>query len=205
MRVMDKPLALLLIGPTGSGKSPLGALLEKRMGWVHFDFGHQLRLVARGEEIPGITESDRKYVKELLLSHLLIPNEKFVIVEKILKYFLERNVHAPGIILNGLPRHLGQALDVSGILDVKRVAVLDCSLQDSVQRVALRTKGLSSDHSGRTDDLPSAINEKFAIYTRESTPIIDHYQNTGAHVVRIAVETGTNEAQIATQIIESSQ
>ena len=200
---MDKMPALLLVGPTGSGKSPLGALLEKRMGWTHFDFGHQLRLVARGEEIPGLTKSERDYVRGLLSSHSLFPNHRFPIVQKILKYFLERNIHAPGIILNGLPRHVSQAIDVSDFLEIKRVAVLDCSHENSARRVALRVKGLANDHPGRSDDFLEAINRKFVLYTRETAPLIDHYQSTGAQVIRIPVDVGTNEAQIATQIIES--
>ena len=45
--------ALLLLGPTASGKTPLGKLIEERglwdFRWVHFDFGAQMR--KRGKEI----------------------------------------------------------------------------------------------------------------------------------------------------------
>jgi adenylate kinase family enzyme len=200
---MDKPRALLLIGPSGSGKSPLGALLEKRMGWAHFDFGHQLRIVARDEEIPGLTVAERNYIKELLSSHSLFPDESFPIIEKILNYFLERNVHAPGIILNGLPRHIGQAISISNIFDIQRVAVLECSGQTSFERTMLRKKGLSDDHAGRADDTPKAVAKKFNIYTQHTAPIVEHYESIGAQVMRIPVGNGTSESQIATKIIES--
>jgi hypothetical protein len=42
--------AILLVGPTGSGKTPLGALCEKKGLWqsrvFHFDFGAILRRIA---------------------------------------------------------------------------------------------------------------------------------------------------------------
>ena len=48
----DKPQAVVLLGPTGSGKTPLGEWLEaKGLGGRrchHFDFGTRLRRVATG-------------------------------------------------------------------------------------------------------------------------------------------------------------
>ncbi len=47
---MKIPKAILLLGPTGSGKTPLGQALEKKglagRRCVHFDFGANLREIA---------------------------------------------------------------------------------------------------------------------------------------------------------------
>lgn len=174
---MDRAKAILLIGPTGSGKSPLGALLEKRMGWAHFDFGHELRLIARGEGDFGLTDKERKYVKDLLHDRALFPDDKFHIVEKILTDFLDRNDHTPGVILNGLPRHIGQVEGVANHVDIKGVAVLKCSKK--------------------------AWEQKFVRFTRRTAPIISHYEGTGVGVVRIPLGNGTNEADIASIIIKA--
>jgi adenylate kinase family enzyme len=198
----EKTPALLLIGPTGSGKSPLGALLEQRMGWAHFDFGHQLRLIARGEGVGNLTDTERFYVKDLVSKHELFPDDKFHIVEKILVEFLERNNHTPGIILNGLPRHIGQVQGIGKLLDVKNIAVLECSCADSTKRVAARVKGLTNDHAGRTDDTPVAVKKKFALYTEHTAPIIDHFEGIGARVVRVSIEKSASESEIATSIMQ---
>jgi hypothetical protein len=46
---------MLLIGPTGVGKTPFGSCLEKNgfrgRRCLHFDFGHELRTVAQ-QEVP---------------------------------------------------------------------------------------------------------------------------------------------------------
>ncbi len=199
---MHRPQAILLIGPTGSGKSPLGALLEKRMGWAHFDFGHELRLIARGEGDFGLTDAERKYVKELLHDHALFPDEKFPIVEKILTDFLDRNSHAPGIILNGLPRHIGQTEGLSQHVDIKSIAVLECSRGNSARRIANRLKGLTSDHAGRPDDTPEAHERKFVHFTRRTGPLIDHYEGTSVNVFRVPVGHGTCESDIESAIIK---
>lgn len=200
---MHRPQAILLLGPTGSGKSPLGALLEKRMGWAHFDFGHELRLIARGEGDFGLTDAEREYVKDILHDHALFPDDKFHIVEKILTDFLDRNSHAPGIILNGLPRHIGQTEGVSQHVDIKSIAVLDCNREVSANRIVDRLKGLTNDHAGRTDDTHRAHERKFIHYTRRTGPLIDHYEDTGVGIIRVPVGRDTNEADIATEIIKA--
>jgi adenylate kinase family enzyme len=55
--------AILLLGPTGSGKTPLGQVLERRGLWghrcSHFDFGDNLReIVARDEPDESIGAED---------------------------------------------------------------------------------------------------------------------------------------------------
>jgi len=200
---MHRPKAILLVGPVGVGKSPLGALLEKRMGWAHFDFGHQLRLIARGEEVPGLTESDRDYVKEILHTHSLFPDDKFHIVERILKDFIDRNDHVPGIILNGLPRHIGQARDISNLVDIQSVAVLECPKDVSMRRVERRLAGLGPDHETRADDRPEIVEHKYLLYTKRTTPLIDHYTGLGANLFRIPVGNGTSESEIASSIIKA--
>lgn len=173
------------------------------MSWVHFDFGHQLRLIARGEGVGNLSDSERAYVKELVSKHELFPDDKFHIVEKILVEFLERNNHAPGVILNGLPRHIGQVGGITKYVDVKNIAVLDCSCANSAQRVAARVGGLSNDHAGRADDTPSAVKKKFVIYTERTAPIVDHFEGTGARVMRIPIETVTSESDIAHSIMQT--
>lgn len=200
---MHRPKAILLIGPVGVGKSPLGALLEKRTGWAHFDFGHQLRLIARGEGAPDLTESDREYVREILHTHSLFPDDKFHIVEKILKDFIDRNDHVPGIILNGFPRHIGQANDISNLVDIQSVAVLECPKEVSMRRVEQRLAGLGTDHAARADDRPEIVEHKYMLYTKRTTPLIDHYTGLGANLFRIPVGNGTSESDIASTIINA--
>lgn len=200
---MDRTQAILLLGPSGCGKSPLGALLEKRMGWAHFDFGHELRLIARGEGDFGLHGHERDYVRSLLHEHALFPDDKFPIVEKILVDFLDRNNHTPGVILNGLPRHVGQVDGVSRHVDIKGVVVLECTPEDSARRVLDRVNGLTSDHAGRADDHPKAIAERLLIYTKRTAPLIDHYEGSGVRVMRVPVGIGTRESDVVSTIIKA--
>ena len=58
---MALPHALLLIGPTGSGKTPLGELLERSGLWGrpcrHFDFGERMRRIALQSAVGGMALS----------------------------------------------------------------------------------------------------------------------------------------------------
>jgi len=202
MSIAGNMPALLLVGPTGSGKSPLGALLEQRTGWAHFDFGHELRAIARGAVDYGLTEDEVQYVSDLLSNHALFPDDRFPIVKKILAGFLKENRHAQGLILNGLPRHIGQAVRINEMVEVRKVAVLNCAETDSRERVAMRAAGIGADHAARPDDTGEAVSGKIQTYAKETVPLVEHYRSIGSSVIDMIVDSRTTESNLASQILE---
>jgi adenylate kinase family enzyme len=186
-----RPHAVLLLGPTGSGKTPLGQRLEA-LGWsgrrcVHFDFGDHLRRVAAQDDPQfSVSPDDVRFIRRLLESGALLEDKDFPLAERIVSSFLKR--HQVGqdklVVLNGLPRHIGQAMAMAEIVDVKMVVCLDCSPETILDRIAANIGG---DRSHRTDDDVSAIEHKLAIYSQRTTALIDHYQAIGAKVVRVEV------------------
>jgi len=194
--------AALLIGPTGSGKSPVGMLLERSGGFRHFDFGAELRAAAEGER--GLSPSDAAYVRQLLAAHALLPDERFDLAEGILTAFLARSGFDPArerLVLNGLPRHVGQARALTATAQVEHVVVFECDAEAVRARVARRTRGEGLDHAGRDDDAPDAIARKLAIYDAETGPLVAFYERQpGVRVTRLRVEAGTDDAALAARV-----
>jgi adenylate kinase family enzyme len=183
--------AILLIGPTGAGKSPLGEHIQQRglsgKRCHHFDFGHQLRAMAAEETPPeGFTGSEHRFVRDMLEKALLLEKEHFPIAEKIVSSFLRDRQYERGdlIVLNGLPRHVGQARDMDGIVAVRTVVVLECS--SSVVHKRIR-KDTGRDRAGRDDDDQKLIEKKLGIFRERTEPLIELYTAEGSTVVRIAV------------------
>ena len=188
--------ALLLIGPTGAGKSPLGNLLEKKTGWAHFDFGHRLRTIASGDNTHGLGDNDVDFVRGLLEEHALFPDDRFDIVKEIITFFLNKHTDAPGIILNGLPRHTGQAKSIAPLLEVCYLTVLNCNPEDIAKRIILRKKGLTTDHADRSDDTPKAIAKKIELFNARTKPLIDFYNSNGLEIIHLSVTAETKEDEL---------
>lgn len=188
--------ALLLIGPTGSGKSPLGDALERATGWAHFDFGARLRAIAAGEDDHGLDADAVAFVQSLLEEHALFPDDRFPIVAQILQHFLDQHADAPGVVLNGLPRHTGQATAIAPLLTVTRVVLLDCPPAVVAERILRRKQGLTSDHADRDDDTPEAIKKKVALFHDRTTALVAHYRNRGVEIVTCPVAADTCEEEL---------
>ena len=182
---------LLLVGPTGSGKSPLGRILERLSGWVHLDFGELLREIAAGEESYGLSGEECDFVRGLLRENALFPDDAFALVGTVLESFLAKRGgpagRPPGLVLNGLPRHLSQAVSLSAYVDVRRVAFLNASPEIVRERVARRRRGESSDHAGRDDDSVTDIQRKLAIFEERPRPLLAHYARQGVPVIELMV------------------
>ncbi len=176
------------MGPPGAGKSPVGDALERRTGWIHFDLGARLRAIAGGEDDHGLTGRERAFVRDVLDADALFPDERFPLVRKIVQTFLCRRRSAPGVVLNGLPRTVGQAERLRELLDIRRVVRLDCPADIAAVRVTRRRGGATEDHADRADDEPDRFRQRLEIYERETPALLEHFRDRGVEVVTIPVE-----------------
>jgi len=200
---------LLLLGPTGSGKTPLGRLIEKRGLWgrrfVHFDFGAQLRAVvegsrfshsgeaaqaapdsagssglARGAQRPLFAPREIAFFEDVLQRGALLEDEHFHLAARLLHAFLDqrRANQQTWVVLNGLPRHVGQARDLEAHLQVRMVVVLECSAETVLERIR---RNVAGDRTGRPDDEPQLVAQKLAVYQRRTAPLLTSGRGTEQH------------------------
>ena len=123
---MKKYNGILLIGPTGSGKTPFGDFLNNRKlfnkNCYHFDFGENLRKIWQLYNKPNLLKSVFSLLKdreiEIIINSLkhgtLLEDDQFYIAENILLSFIKEKQITENdlILLNGLPRHTDQAENI---------------------------------------------------------------------------------------------
>lgn len=200
--------AVLLLGPTGAGKTPLGQWIE-RHGWagqrcVHFDFGENLRKAVRQELPPDcVSPPDIYFLRGVLERGVLLEDQDFPIAERILLGFLAQRQadHRTRVILNGLPRHTGQAAAMQHLVAVRTVVCLDCDAPTVLLRIQHDPGG---DRAERVDDQLAAVRKKLSIYDQRTTPLVDWYRQRGASILRIEVSAQMTAAQMWQQVQQAA-
>jgi adenylate kinase family enzyme len=203
-----KPIdAILLIGPTGSGKTPLGSYIEQKgifgRRCLHFDFGHELRTIAGTVDLPGgFTAAEHQFIIDVLEKGLLLEDEHFPIAEKIVLNFMSGRDCGESdlIILNGLPRHEGQACDMARLVNVTGLLVLDCTAEDVCTRIGQNTGG---DRTCRTDDAVEMIRKKLVIFSNRTAPLIEYYSGRGSSLLRMSVDASSTTEDLYSRFISS--
>lgn len=192
--------SILLVGPTGSGKSPLGDEMERRgfLGrpCLHFDFGANLRAAAgdrAGEYELGPEELAA--VRASLETGALFEDRDRPMMVKILTRFAEIRglAHDTRIVLNGLPRHKRQAEALTGLVAVEWVVSFEADAAVISERIRLDT---GRDRSGRTDDDTEAVAGRLATFRDRTAPLLDLYRERGVPVRSIAVTAAMNSADM---------
>ena len=181
------------MGPTGSGKTPLGAKLEERgirgCRVVHFDFGACLRSAGSGPaQWPLLDSSDLGVIRSSLESGVLLEDREFPVALKILQTFIGDRSVKPGdlIVMNGLPRHIGQAGSLEKFVRVSLVIFLDCPPEILIERIRL---DIGRDRSGREDDSEEDVLRRWGIFQQRTIPLLDHYLSKGAKIIKIPVSS----------------
>ena len=191
--------AVLLLGPTGSGKTPLGESIEKHglrgKDCFHFDFGARLRKAAEGDLVTGLSEDDLDIVRKVLNTGALLEDSSFHIAEKILSSALASNEGL--VVLNGLPRHEGQAVSLENSVDVKMVVYLECSPSVVRERISGNTGG---DRQGRIDDSEDDIEKKLELFRERTAPLVDYYRKKGSEMRIVTVEVDTSPSDILSRL-----
>ena len=181
--MQPKQPAIVLLGPTGAGKTPLGVLFTKQglhgHRCVHFDFGENLRdVVARGEPDAVVSPQDIALLRRVLESGALLEDREFPIAQRVLASFLQyQGVDSDTIVvMNGLPRHVGQARALSESLLVRHVICLQCPADVVWQRIASNTGG---DRGHRADDDRADVERKLEIYAQRTAPLVGFFASGG--------------------------
>jgi adenylate kinase family enzyme len=181
----------LLLGPTGVGKSPLGDAIAQnglfRRQCHHLDFGSELRgAVSGGDRSAAYSKNELDFIHGVLERGLLLENEHFSLAEKIISLFLDRQGFSQRdmLVLNGIPRHAGQAKDIAAVTDIHALIVLDCSADDVFCRIRDNVGG---DRTERVDDNKELIEKKLMIFRERTAPLIDHHEKLGRRIYRVGV------------------
>ena len=159
-------------------------------GWagrqcLHFDFGAHLRAGT------GLDERELQFVRDLLQTGGLLENETFHIAKKILCMAVAGH-ESDLLVLNGLPRHVGQAVALESLVTVRGVIHLQA---DAATIFARLQNNAGGDRTGRVDDEIALVQRKLATFAERTWPLIEHYRQRKAKVwtVQVGVHTVPKE------------
>jgi adenylate kinase len=181
-KTTDKRFLIVLIGPTGSGKTTQAAFLKKRFGipTIAVDDLIQANPAALAKNrTTGITPGPPQ----------LNPAVDGLVAEAISRYDLTK-----GVALDGYPASKDQADHLAALaakLNLPPPIVIQIDLADDVARQRLKTRQ-------RPDDKPELIEERLKNYHREMDMIRSYYPQANIWTINgdkpVAVVSSTIEA-----------
>ena len=164
---------LIFLGPPGAGKGTQAIKIASKFGFAHISTGDMLREHISNETSLG------KVAKSVMDEGQLVSDDLVIamLVER-----LGNDDCKNGAILDGFPRTLPQAKsleDIKNKFPVSKVFVFEVDEEELIQRILLRGQT-----SGRSDDTEESIKVRFEIYTQDTEPLIDFY-NEQNKVIKI--------------------
>ncbi|MFF4255187.1 adenylate kinase [Streptomyces sp. NPDC001663] len=155
-------MRIVLIGPPGVGKGTQAALLSRRLGIPHISTGDLFR-----DHVRRLTPLGRD-AQRYLDAGELVPDH---VTAGMVRRRLEEPDTARGFLLDGFPRTVRQARELSAILAETGTpldAVLELTAPEDVVVARLRSRG-------RPDDTEEVIRHRQTIYRRRTAPLLAHY------------------------------
>lgn len=185
---------IILIGIQGCGKGTLVAGLEKHIDFSLISMGQLFRdEIATGSSLG-------QEIKKVIDRGELVGMD---IVMSTVKKKLETDV-SPIKIFDGFPRNLSQAEALDTITNVDLVVELNLSKEVAIQRLLNRLTCAKCGHItrkdavssnvcpecggelvSRSDDTLESIEKRFAIYEKETYPLLEKYRKQGVRVETI--------------------
>ena len=166
---MDRYKTLLIFGAPGSGKGTQGRTLGTIPGFFHCACGD----VFRGLDLQS--KLGREFLKYSSKGKL-VPDE--VTVELWLQW-IEVTIqsgqfrpHRDFLILDGIPRNIGQAKLMEKLIDVKHIFHLSCPERE---KLVTRLKSRALKENRLDDANEEIIRSRLVTYEEESKPMLDYY------------------------------
>lgn len=167
---------ILFFGPTGSGKSLQGKILEEKYGF---------KLISPGQLLRDSNDDMVKKIQERgdLVDDNLVDN----LVERSLK-----TLDKDKVVIDGFARHMSQArwLVEKFKSEIELVIVINVDQKEIMKRLNYRE---------RDDDSEQSILHRLEIYENETKPVLEYFSNEG---IKIANIDGNNTIEEVNDRIE---
>ncbi len=154
-------MRLLFIGPPGAGKGTQASRVAERLGIPHVSTGEMFR-----HHVANGTDLGQK-VEAIMAAGDYVPDEVTVAM---LKERLAESDATDGYILDGFPRTVPQVDALDALLGedgLDRVVVFEVIEDELTDRLLSR---------GRDDDTEETIRNRFKIYSDQTQPLLDVYE-----------------------------
>jgi adenylate kinase len=192
--------SLLLVGPTGSGKTPLGRELERRglagRRCIHFDFGANLRAIAAAPDgSSGLAAEQVAAIRTSLATGALFEDGDMPMIVRILDAFVAGHGLTPHslLVLNGLPRHRRQAEGLAGVVGVERVVSLEADAAVIMDRMRLDPGG---DRATRIDDERAEVERRLEAFRDRTRPLVGFYRDRSVPISVIPVRADMSAGEM---------
>ncbi|MCA6085719.1 adenylate kinase [Candidatus Endomicrobiellum agilis] len=182
----------IILGPPGAGKGTQAKNIAGKFGMVHLSTGDMFREEKESDEV----------VSKLLSAGQLVPDE--IVVNMVKKHLEKDDIIKKGFLLDGFPRTVKQAEELDAVLKSKNIKIegvllIDVPFEEAVKRIVGRRicvcgasynmtllppkeDGKCDRCSGklfqRSDDKENVVRERFAVYERQTKPLIEYYEKS---------------------------
>ncbi|KAG5847582.1 adenylate kinase isoenzyme 5 [Anguilla anguilla] len=178
-----RPKVILIIGGPGSGKGTQSLKLAERYGFEYMSVGELLR-----KKMIHNATSNRKWslIAKIITNGELAPQETTIteIKQKIMKI-----PDASGIVIDGFPRDVGQALSFEDqICTPDLVVFLACTNHRLKERLEKR-----AEQQGRPDDNPKATERRLTNFKQNTIPLVKYFQEKG---LIVTLDADRNEEEV---------
>ena len=179
---------IILLGPPGAGKGTMAEQVRDKFKLAHISTGDILRAeIKQGSDLGKLA---KKYIDD----GALVPDD--VIISMIEKRLQEDDAKK-GVLLDGFPRTVAQAEALDKIAKIDCCITLDASEDMIVSRISSRrlcrecgsvysVKSWEEENCKcggelyiRDDDNEDTVRQRFSVYEKQTSPLIEYYENKG--------------------------
>lgn len=165
-------LNLVLIGPPGAGKGTQARILEQKYGIKQLSTGDMLRAqIAAGSEL-GLA------VKGVMDAGGLVDDTTMI---RIIKHRIRQADCAKGVIFDGFPRTVPQAVALDAMLSelgLSLTAIIQMVVDEKILLDRIKERDATAGVS-RADDTPEVLARRLDVFRAQTAPVIAHYQSVG--------------------------
>lgn len=203
-------MKLILLGPPGAGKGTQSVVLAKRYGILHISTGDMLRDAVKALQPLGIK------AKEYMDKGELVPDD---VVTGIVADRLNKPDAKNGFILDGFPRTIAQAEDLTGALEAIGFAIdavlyfatstnvaierltgrrvcKSCGFNYHIKNIPTKKDGVCDRCGGslihRVDDNEDTVRRRLKVYEDQTKPLIEYYNAQGI-LKRVSGDLGVDQ------------